>query len=343
MVRFEHIEKTFIKDGRTVHALKNVNIAIDQGNIFGIIGHSGAGKSTLLRLINGLEQASSGTISVLGQDIDAARPAGLKSIQKKIGMVFQHFNLLNSKTVFDNVALPLRLSKTDSALCKQRVMDVLEYVGLADIADARPHQLSGGQKQRVGIARALVNQPDILLCDEATSALDPQTTASILSILKKINQEQGVTIVLITHEMEVIQKICNRVAVMSAGEVVEQGLTSDIFQYPQHAVTKEFIGSVIQKNFPKNLMLALSKTQPGEQQIIRLEFLQQSAQQTVINDVLLAYSVKINILFANMIEINGQVIGSMFVQLTGLAEDRRDVVQYLLDRNVVVDQELTYV
>ncbi len=343
MVRFEHIEKTFIKDGRTVHALKNVNIAIDQGNIFGIIGHSGAGKSTLLRLINGLEQASSGTMSVLGQHIDAARPAGLKSIQKKIGMVFQHFNLLNSKTVFDNVALPLRLSKTDSALCKQRVMDVLEYVGLADKADARPHQLSGGQKQRVGIARALVNQPDILLCDEATSALDPQTTASILSILKKINQEQGVTIVLITHEMEVIQKICNRVAVMSAGEVVEQGLSSDIFQYPRHAVTKEFIGSVIQKNFPKNLMITLSKTLPDEQQIIRLEFLQQSAQQTVINDVLLAYSVKINILFANMIEINGQVIGSMFVQLTGLAEDRRDAVQYLLDRNVLVDQELTYV
>ena len=189
MVRFEHVEKTYLKNGRSVEALKHINLDIQAGSVFGIIGHSGAGKSTLLRLINGLESPSSGRLSVLGQDLSAVSAQELKRLQKQIGMVFQHFNLLDSKTVFENVALPLRLNKVGKQEVEERVNALLDYVGLADKAQMRPHQLSGGQKQRVGIARALVNRPQILLCDEATSALDPQTTASILGLLKKINQE----------------------------------------------------------------------------------------------------------------------------------------------------------
>lgn len=343
MVHFELVDKTYIKNGRSVQALKHTQLSIAAGSIFGIIGHSGAGKSTLLRLVNGLEQASSGTVTVLGQDLGKLNRQGLKQLQKKIGMVFQHFNLLDSKTVFENVALPLRLSKLPAREVDERVSELLQYVGLADKAHMRPNQLSGGQKQRVGIARALVNRPEILLCDEATSALDPQTTASILALLKKINLEQGITIILITHEMEVIQKICHQVAVMSAGEVVEVGETAAIFQQPTHEVTKEFIGTVIQKDFPISLVKQLEQTQADNSQIVRLEFLHQSAQQTVINDMLLQHAVKANILFANMIEIEGQVIGSMFVQLTGRLADQAVALRYLSDHDVVVDEGVAYV
>lgn len=343
MVRFEHVEKTYLKNGRSVEALKHINLDIQAGSVFGIIGHSGAGKSTLLRLINGLESPSSGRLSVLGQDLSAVSAQELKRLQKQIGMVFQHFNLLDSKTVFENVALPLRLNKVGKQEVEERVNALLDYVGLADKAQMRPHQLSGGQKQRVGIARALVNRPQILLCDEATSALDPQTTASILGLLKKINQEQGITIVLITHEMEVIQKIAQQVAVMSEGEIVEAGSTAVIFQHPQHRVTQEFIATVIQKDFPLKLVQQLNTAHSQDSQIVRLEFLQQSAQQTVMNDMLLTHTVKANILFANMIEIDGQVIGSMFVELTGRLAERSVALQYLTDRNVVVDQGVAYV
>ena len=343
MVRFEQVDKTYLKNGRSVAALQHINVDIAAGSVFGIIGHSGAGKSTLLRLINGLEAPSSGRLNVLGQDLAQASAAELKALQKQIGMVFQHFNLLDSKTVFENVALPLRLNKLGSMEIEERVMDLLEYVGLADKAHVRPSQLSGGQKQRVGIARALVNRPQILLCDEATSALDPQTTASILALLKRINQEQGITIILITHEMEVIQKIAQQVAVMSAGEIVESGNTADIFQHPQHPVTQEFIATVIQKDVPLKLVQQLGTANKHNSQIVRLEFLQQSAQQTVMNDMLLIHTVKANILFANMIEIDGQVIGSMFVELTGRLAERKVALQYLSDRNVVVDQGVAYV
>ena len=343
MVRFEQVDKTYLKNGRSVTALQHINVDIAAGSVFGIIGHSGAGKSTLLRLINGLEAPTSGRLNVLGQDLAQASAAELKALQKQIGMVFQHFNLLDSKTVFENVALPLRLNKVGSIEIEERVMDLLEYVGLADKAHVRPSQLSGGQKQRVGIARALVNRPQILLCDEATSALDPQTTASILALLKRINQEQGITIILITHEMEVIQKIAHQVAVMSGGEIVESGDTAEIFQHPKHPVTQEFIATVIQKDFPLKLVQQLHSAKNQDSQIVRLEFLQQSAQQTVMNDMLLTHTVKVNILFANMIEIDGQVIGSMFVQLTGRLAERKVALQYLIDRNVVVDQGVAYV
>ena len=343
MVRFEQVDKTYLKNGRSVTALQHINVDIAAGSVFGIIGHSGAGKSTLLRLINGLEAPTSGRLNVLGQDLAQASAAELKALQKQIGMVFQHFNLLDSKTVFENVALPLRLNKLGSMEIEERVMNLLEYVGLADKAHVRPSQLSGGQKQRVGIARALVNRPQILLCDEATSALDPQTTASILALLKRINQEQGITIILITHEMEVIQKIAQQVAVMSAGEIVESGDTADIFQHPQHPVTQEFIATVIQKDVPLKLVQQLGTANKHNSQIVRLEFLQQSAQQTVMNDMLLIHTVKANILFANMIEIDGQVIGSMFVELTGRLAERKVALQYLSDRNVVVDQGVAYV
>lgn len=343
MVRFEQVGKAFVKNGHSVQALSQVNMHIEAGSIFGIIGHSGAGKSTLLRLVNGLETVSEGQLTVLGQKLQALTNTELKDLQKQIGMVFQHFNLLDSKTVFENVALPLRLSGAPKAEILAKVQNLLVYVGLEDKADMKPSQLSGGQKQRVGIARALVNNPKILLCDEATSALDPQTTASILNLLKKINQEQGITIVLITHEMEVIQKICHQVAVMSGGRIVEQGRTVDLFQNPQHEVSQEFIGTVIQKDFPSNLVQQLQQQSHDDSQIVRLEFLAQSARQTVINDLLLDATVKINILFANMIEIEGQVIGSMFIQLNGEKGARQQALSYLTARDVVVDERVAYV
>lgn len=343
MVRFEQVGKAFVKNGHSVQALSQVNMHIEAGSIFGIIGHSGAGKSTLLRLVNGLETVSEGQLTVLGQKLQALTNTELKDLQKQIGMVFQHFNLLDSKTVFENVALPLCLSGAPKAEILAKVQNLLVYVGLEDKADMKPSQLSGGQKQRVGIARALVNNPKILLCDEATSALDPQTTASILNLLKKINQEQGITIVLITHEMEVIQKICHQVAVMSGGRIVEQGRTVDLFQNPQHEVSQEFIGTVIQKDFPSNLVQQLQQQSHDDSQIVRLEFLAQSARQTVINDLLLDATVKINILFANMIEIEGQVIGSMFIQLNGEKGARQQALSYLTARDVVVDERVAYV
>lgn len=343
MVRFEQVGKAFVKNGHSVQALSQVNMHIEAGSIFGIIGHSGAGKSTLLRLVNGLETVSEGQLTVLGQKLQALTNTELKDLQKQIGMVFQHFNLLDSKTVFENVALPLRLSGAPKAEILAKVQNLLVYVGLEDKADMKPSQLSGGQKQRVGIARALVNNPKILLCDEATSALDPQTTASILNLLKKINQEQGITIVLITHEMEVIQKICHQVAVMSGGRIVEQGRTVDLFQNPQHEVSQEFIGTVIQKDFPSNLVQQLQQQSHDDSQIVRLEFLAQSTRQTVINDLLLDATVKINILFANMIEIEGQVIGSMFIQLNGEKGARQQALSYLTARDVVVDERVAYV
>ena len=223
MIKVEHTNKTFSGKYGEVHALQDVSIHVEKGDIYGIIGFSGAGKSTLLRLVNGLETPDSGTVMVHDQDLGSLKKAELRKLRRKIGMVFQQFNLLDSKTVFHNIALPLILEKAPKDVIEEKVNEVLRFVELEDKKDTYVSQLSGGQKQRVGIARALTTTPDILLCDEATSALDPQTTESILKLLKKINKEMGVTILLITHQMQVVQMICNKVAVMENGKVVESG------------------------------------------------------------------------------------------------------------------------
>ena len=242
MIDFHHVHKAYRVNGRDIAALQPTDLRIASGEVFGIIGHSGAGKSTLLRLINRLEEPSGGRIDVDGEDVTGLDANGLRRFRQQVGMIFQHFNLLSSKTVADNIALPLKLAgELSSSAIEQRVNQLLERVGLSDQAKKYPAQLSGGQKQRVGIARALATQPKILLCDEATSALDPQTTASVLELLAQINRELNLTIVLITHEMDVIRRVCDRVAVMDAGVIVEHGPVTDVFLHPKHPTTKRFV------------------------------------------------------------------------------------------------------
>ncbi|MBG4847453.1 methionine ABC transporter ATP-binding protein [Pseudomonas aeruginosa] len=242
MIEFHDVHKTYRVAGREIPALQPTRLNIQAGQIFGLIGHSGAGKSTLLRLINRLEEPSGGRILVEGEDVPALAAEGLRRFRQRVGMIFQHFNLLSSKTVADNIAMPLRLAGGFSrAEVDARVSELLARVGLSDHARKYPAQLSGGQKQRVGIARALACRPSILLCDEATSALDPQTTASVLQLLAEINRELKLTIVLITHEMDVIRRVCDQVAVMDGGAIVEQGDVADVFLHPQHPTTRRFV------------------------------------------------------------------------------------------------------
>ncbi|MFK3817371.1 methionine ABC transporter ATP-binding protein [Pseudomonas sp. NPDC089407] len=242
MIEFQQVHKTYRVAGREIPALNPTSLTIEDGQVFGLIGHSGAGKSTMLRLINRLEEPSGGKIIVDGEDVTAFNANQLRGFRQQVGMIFQHFNLLASKTVADNVALPLTLAgELSRSEIDKRVTELLARVGLSDHAKKYPAQLSGGQKQRVGIARALSTNPKILLCDEATSALDPQTTASVLQLLAEINRELKLTIVLITHEMDVIRRVCDCVAVMDAGQIVEQGSVADVFLHPQHATTKRFV------------------------------------------------------------------------------------------------------
>ncbi|MBI6951802.1 D-methionine transport system ATP-binding protein [Pseudomonas sp. TE6288] len=242
MIEFQNVHKTYRVAGRDIPALNPTSLTIEDGQVFGLIGHSGAGKSTMLRLINRLEEPSGGKIVVDGEDVTAFDSNQLRRFRQQVGMIFQHFNLLASKTVADNVALPLVLAgELSRGEIDKRVTELLARVGLSEHAKKYPAQLSGGQKQRVGIARALSTNPKILLCDEATSALDPQTTASVLQLLAEINRELKLTIVLITHEMDVIRRVCDRVAVMDAGQIVEQGPVADVFLHPQHATTKRFV------------------------------------------------------------------------------------------------------
>lgn len=242
MIEFHHVQKTYRVSGRDVPALQSTDLRIEQGQVFGLIGHSGAGKSTLLRLINRLEEPSGGRIVIDGEDITGLDADGLRRFRRQVGMIFQHFNLLSSKTVAANVAMPLELAgELGRAEIRQRVDELLARVGLSGHADKYPAQLSGGQKQRVGIARALATRPKILLCDEATSALDPQTTAQVLQLLAEINRELGLTIVLITHEMDVIRRVCDQVAVMDDGRIVEQGPVARVFLHPQHGTTRRFV------------------------------------------------------------------------------------------------------
>lgn len=241
MIELEQVHKSYALGPRRVTALRGVDLRVNAGEVFGIIGASGAGKSTLLRLINLLERPDSGRVQVAGQDLLALDEAGLRAARQRIGMIFQHFNLLASKTVAENVAWPLKIAGRSAAEIAPRVAALLARVGLAEQAHKYPAQLSGGQKQRVGIARALATEPRVLLCDEATSALDPETTRSILALLAEINRELGLTIVLITHEMDVVRRVCDRVAVLDGGLIVEQGPVAEVFLHPQHATTRRFV------------------------------------------------------------------------------------------------------
>ena len=295
MIKVEHANKTFSGKYGTVHALQDVSIHVEKGDIYGIIGFSGAGKSTLIRLVNGLETPDTGNVIVQGENLGNLKKTQLRKLRRKIGMVFQQFNLLESKTVYHNIALPLILEKAP----KEEIVS----------------QLSGVQKQRVGIARALTTTPDILLCDEATSALDPQTTESILKLLKKINREMGVTILLITHQMQVVQMICNKVAVMENGQVVESGSVLDVFGKPQAPVTRRFVQTVVNDQIPESI-LSLVKEQKEHFRVERLKFIGSSVKRPVISDICHVDG----ILGATVQELQENVMCVFILQLIGTEE-----------------------
>ncbi|MDU4744516.1 MAG: methionine ABC transporter ATP-binding protein [Staphylococcus epidermidis] len=292
MIEFKNVNKVFRKKRETIQALKNVSFKIDQHDIFGVIGYSGAGKSTLVRLVNQLETVSDGQVIVDGHEIDTYKEKDLRDIKKDIGMIFQHFNLLNSKSVYKNVAMPLILSK----------------MGLADKKDQFPDELSGGQKQRVAIARALVTHPKILLCDEATSALDPATTSSILNLLSNVNRTFGVTIMMITHEMSVIQKICHRVAVMENGEVIEMGTVKDVFSHPQTNTAKNFVSTVINTEPSKELRASFNSRKDSNFTDYKLFLDSEQIQLPILNELINEHHLNVNVLFSSMSEIQDETV-----------------------------------
>ncbi len=339
MIELTHISKDFGTDQRKVHAVRDVSLSIEKGEIFGIIGFSGAGKSTLVRCINLLERPTAGTVTVDGKEMTALSPKELRQARKKIGMIFQHFNLMPSRTVFSNVAYPLR----GSGLSKQEIADkvhrLLELVGIGDKAEAYPSQLSGGQKQRVAIARALANDPNVLLCDEATSALDPQTTKAILQLLKHLNETLGITVVIITHEMAVVKEICNRVAVMEHGQVVEQGEVFNVFADPRQDITKSFIHTTSNLQKIEELIAEDSpvvRLQPGEL-IIRLSYVQRNVSEPLISAVSQKFNILLNIIFADIAIVQDAPIGGTVAIISGERQQITKAMEYLIEKNVGVE------
>ncbi|WP_017938931.1 methionine ABC transporter ATP-binding protein [Zestomonas thermotolerans] len=314
MIEFDRVHKAYLVNGRSIPALQPTNLSIEAGEVFGLIGHSGAGKSTLLRLINRLEEPSGGRILIDGEDVTALDQHGLRRFRQQVGMIFQHFNLLSSKTVAENVALPLKLAgELDRAAIAERVAELLERVGLAEQAGKYPAQLSGGQKQRVGIARALATRPKILLCDEATSALDPQTTASVLQLLAEINRELRLTIVLITHEMDVIRRVCDRVAVLDAGTIVEQGPVAQVFLHPQHPTTRRFV--LESEHLDEDSLHADFEQVPGR--ILRLTFQGEATYAPLLGTVARETGVDYSILAGRIDRIKDTPYGQLTLALTG--------------------------
>ncbi|KAF6631831.1 methionine ABC transporter ATP-binding protein [Paenibacillus sp. EKM208P] len=336
MIELRNVSKTYVRKGLSIEALKNINIKVDKGDIFGFIGFSGAGKSTLIRLVNRLEKVTSGEVLVEGEQLNTYSTSGLRKVRKKIGMIFQHFNLLESKTVFDNIAIPLVLLKRNKREIEGRVKELLAFIGLSDKANSYPSELSGGQKQRVGIARALASNPSILLCDEATSALDPQTTQSILDLLRKINKEYKITILIITHEMSVIQRICNKVAVMEKGEIIEQGNVLEVFGQPQHPTTQSFVRTVIHDTVPESVLQTFERQE--SQRIYKLEFIGQVASDPVVHELIRQHDIHVNILFANMTEIQETTIGYMTIQLRGGQHAVQQAVDFLKSKGVHIQE-----
>ncbi len=339
MIQLQHINKTFVDAGNEVHAVQDVSLTINEKDIFGIIGFSGAGKSTLVRCINLLERPTSGTVLVDGQEMTGLSPKALREARKKIGMIFQHFNLMPSRTIFGNVAYPLR----GSGLSKQQIADkvngLLELVGISDKGDAYPSQLSGGQKQRVAIARALANDPKILLCDEATSALDPQTTKAILKLLQKVNETLGITIVVITHEMAVVKEICNRVAVMEHGKVVEEGEVFSVFSAPKEKVTRDFIKTTSNLQKIEELIASGSPVvalKPGEL-IVRLSYIEKNASEPLISSVTEKFGIILNIIFADVEIVQNAPIGGTVAIISGDSDKIDKALQYLIEKNVGVE------
>ena len=328
IIQLQNIYKTFTNGKKSFYAVENASVSIQKGEIFGIIGFSGAGKSTLVRTINLLGRPTSGSVTVRGKDFLSLTPKELREERKKIGMIFQHFNLMKSRTVFSNVAFPLKRSGLSKEEIAKKVRELLALVEIEDKEKVYPSQLSGGQKQRVAIARALANNPDILLCDEATSALDPTTTRSILALLKKLNKELGLTIVIITHQMEVIKEICSKVAVMENGRIVEQGDVFDIFAAPKDEVTKRFIRSTSSLTKIEQLIAEDSpvvKLSPDET-LVRFTFIEKNVSEPIISAMSRLYEITINIIFADVEIVQDAPIGGTVAIVSG----KEDVVKRAL-------------
>jgi D-methionine transport system ATP-binding protein len=341
LIQLKHIVKTFrdSADQKVVDAVKDVTLDIHTGEIFGIIGFSGAGKSTLVRCLNLLTRPDSGSINIDGQEMMELSPKELRKARKKIGMIFQHFNLMPSRTVFGNVAYPLKGSGLSKEEITDKVRKLLELVEIPDKENVYPSQLSGGQKQRVAIARALANDPKILLCDEATSALDPQTTGSILQLLKELNQKLGITIVVITHEMQVVKSICNRVAVMENGEVAELGDVFEIFSNPQKPITREFIRTTSKLSKIEELIQQdspLIRLEPGDK-LVRLTYVQKDVSEPLLSVITRKFDIELNILFADVEFVADAPIGGTVVIFHGDSNMIRDAFTYLRQKDIGVE------
>ncbi|WP_318470411.1 methionine ABC transporter ATP-binding protein MetN [Photobacterium leiognathi] len=338
MIEIKQLNKVFYQGDKAINALSDINLTIQQGTIFGVIGSSGAGKSTLIRCVNLLERPSNGQVIVDGVDLTTLSNQKLTLARRKIGMIFQHFNLLSSRTVFDNVALPLELANTDKATIKAKVTELLALVGLEDKHLSYPSNLSGGQKQRVAIARALASDPKVLLCDEATSALDPATTHSILELLQEINRKLNLTILLITHEMDVVKRICSEVAIIGGGKLVEQGSVGDIFSHPKTELAKDFIRSTLDLSIPADYQARMTPTQVENSfPLIRLEFTGASVDAPLISQVTRKFNLDISILSSDMDYAGGVKFGLMLAEFFGDYTAVNDAVDFLRQNKVNVE------
>lgn len=332
MIEIKNVSKVFATPQGDFTALDGVNLSINKGEIFGIIGLSGAGKSTLVRCINMLEMPTKGKVFVDGEEMTALGKDALRAKRQKISMIFQHFNLLSSRNVLGNVLFPLEISHIPKEEAKKRALELLELVGLSDKAESYPSQLSGGQKQRVAIARALANNPSLLLSDEATSALDPQTTRSILDLLKYINKELGLTIVLITHDMNVVKQACDRVAVMEKGHVVEQNSVLNLFTNPQTPVSQSFINAMIHREVPKEIIESIEKSAEESKKtsrMVRISFIGQAAGEPFISELVRRYGVMANILYGNIDRVQGMPYGNLTLELLGDENALKDALDWL--------------
>ncbi len=342
MIALDSIVQTYAGPHGAVHALRDVSLRIGKGEVFGVIGRSGAGKSSLVRTINLLTRPSSGRVQVDGRDLTALDAHALRLARQDIGMIFQHFNLLSSRTVFDNVALPLELQGLRRAEIVARVHPLLELVGLHGLKNRYPAQISGGQKQRVGIARALASNPKVLLSDEATSALDPETTRSILALLRDIRTELGLTIVLITHQMQVIKQVADRVAVLDAGQVVEQGPTLQVFCQPAHAVTRSLLDDVVPQNLPESVLARvralLREPCATPASLLRLVFAGPESERPLLSDAIRRHGLDLNVLHGQIDEVQGQPFGTLAVLARGAKESLASAIAELRFEGVLVQE-----
>ncbi|WP_428774311.1 methionine ABC transporter ATP-binding protein MetN [Vibrio sp.] len=338
MIEISQVNKVFQQGSKQIHALKDINLTIPQGHIFGVIGSSGAGKSTLIRCVNMLEAPTSGSIVVDGVDLTKLGKAQLVEARRNIGMIFQHFNLLSSRTVFANVALPLELAGKDKAHIETKVSELLTLVGLADKRDSYPANLSGGQKQRVAIARALASDPKVLLCDEATSALDPATTQSILELLKTINRKLNITMLLITHEMDVVKSICHQVAIIGGGKLVEKGTVGEIFAHPKTELAHQFIRSTLDLSIPEDYQARLQEQRlEGSYPLVRLEFTGATVDAPLMSMIARKFNIDVSILSSDLDYAGGVKFGMMVAELFGNEQDDNAAIDFLRQNNVKVE------